>query len=225
SHIHFVVRDDAGTSALLFETSDTTWQAYNQYGGTSLYMGNGPGGGAQAGRAYKVSYNRPFNTRAQAGTFGVTDFVWYTEYPLVRWLEMNGYDVSYFSGLDSDRRGALIKNHKTFVSVGHDEYWSGNQRANVEAARDAGVNLAFFSGNEVYWKTEYAPSTDGAHTPNRTMITYKDSLSNRPVNPDGVWTGLWADGRFSPPHDGGNPANSLTGTVTTINRGPVEQGI
>ena len=74
---------------------------------------------------------------------------------MVRWLERNGYDVSYFTGVDSDRLGAEIREHRAFLSVGHDEYWSGGQRANVEAARDAGVNLAFFSGNEVFWKTRW----------------------------------------------------------------------
>ena len=43
-----------------------------------------------------------------------------------------------------------------FISSGHDEYWSASQRANVNAARDAGVNLAFFSGNEMFWKTRWA---------------------------------------------------------------------
>ena len=57
NHIVFVVRDDTGTSDILFQTSDTTWQAYNQYGGNSLYVGS------PAGRAYEVSYNRPFTTR------------------------------------------------------------------------------------------------------------------------------------------------------------------
>ena len=54
SHVTFIVRDDDGHSDVLFQTSDTTWQAYNQYGGNSLYVGS------PAGRAYKVSYNRPF---------------------------------------------------------------------------------------------------------------------------------------------------------------------
>ena len=81
---------------------------------------------------------------------------------MVRFLEANGYDVSYTTGVDTDRRGDLIKNHKTFLSVGHDEYWSGTQRANVEAARDAGVNLAFFSGNEVFWKTRWENSMTDA---------------------------------------------------------------
>ena len=74
---------------------------------------------------------------------------------MTRFLERNGYDVSYFAGIDSDRLGSEILNHKIFLSVGHDEYWSGDQRLNVEAARDAGVNLAFFSGNEVFWKTRF----------------------------------------------------------------------
>ena len=52
----------------------------------------------------------------------------------------------------------MLLNHNVFMSSGHDEYWSGGQRANVEAARDAGVNLAFFSGNEVFWKTRWEPS-------------------------------------------------------------------
>ena len=61
NHIPFVVRDDDGHSDLLFQTSDTTWQAYNQYGGNSLYVGS------PVGRALKVSYNRPFTTRGNGG--------------------------------------------------------------------------------------------------------------------------------------------------------------
>ncbi len=73
---------------------------------------------------------------------------------MVRWLEENGYDVSYIGGVDIDACAAsLLQQHKVFMSVGHDEYWSANQRATVEAARDAGVNLAFFSGNQIFWKT------------------------------------------------------------------------
>ena len=64
SHIPFVVRNDASHSDLLFQTSDTTWQAYNAYGGNSLYSG---GPGTNPGRAYKVSYNRPFTTRGTSG--------------------------------------------------------------------------------------------------------------------------------------------------------------
>ena len=105
------------------------------------------------------------------------------EYPMVRWLERNGYDVSYTTGVDSDRRGAELLEHKVFLSVGHDEYWSGGQRTNVEAARDAGVNLAFFSGNEVFWKTRWETSIDGPADRPRTLVSYKETHADAKIDP------------------------------------------
>ena len=175
SHITFIVRDDASTSDIVFQTADPTWHAYNTYGGSSFYQG-----GAN-GRAYKLSYNRPFSTR---GTAGGRDFYFGAEYAGVRFLERNGYDVSYMAGVDTDRRGNLIRNHKVFLSVGHDEYWSGAQRANVEAARDAGVNLQFLAGNEVYWRTRYEPSADASRTAYRTLVTYKETWGNAKIDPN-----------------------------------------
>jgi len=105
---------DSSHSDILEQTSDTTWQAYNDYGGNSLYAGN------PVGRAYKVSYNRP-------GNYMNGFFI--HEYGMFRFLEANGYDVTYFTGVDTDRNGALISQHKVFMSLGHDEYWSGGQRA------------------------------------------------------------------------------------------------
>jgi hypothetical protein len=211
SHIPFVVRDDSSHSAAVFQTSDSTWQAYNTYGGNSLYVGS------PVGRAYKISYNRPITTR---GT-GPEDYVFNAEYPMVRWMEANGYDVSYIAGVDADRSGGLLTNHKTFLSVGHDEYWSNQQRVNVEAARDAGVNLAFFSGNEVFWKTRWEASTDGSNTAYRTMVCYKETHANAKIDPTTAWTGSWRDPRFSPPADGGRPENNLTGTSFKVNSGTV----
>ena len=213
SHVPFVVRNDGGRSDLLFQTSDTTWQAYNQYGGNSLYVG-GPGNAPA--RAYKVSYNRPITTRGALAANALFN----AEYPMVRWLEANGFDVSYISGIDTDRTGPAQlnpANHKVFMSVGHDEYWSGAQRANVEAARNAGLHLAFFSGNEVFWKTRYEASIDGSGTPYRTLVSYKETHANAQIDPAGpsVWTGTWRDPRFSPPADGGWPENGLTGTIFT----------
>jgi phosphodiesterase/alkaline phosphatase D-like protein len=217
SHIVFVVRDDSSHSEILFQTSDTTWQAYNQYGGNSLYVGS------PAGRAYKVSYNRPITTRGTSPE----DFVFNAEYPMVRWLEANGYDVSYTTGIDTERRGALITNHKTFMSVGHDEYWSGTQRANVEAARDAGVNMAFFSGNEVFWKTRWENSISSPATSYRTLVCYKETHANAVIDPldPPTWTGTWRDPRFSPPADGGRPENALTGTIFLVNSGTPTLGV
>jgi hypothetical protein len=144
NEVAFVVRDDTSTSKILFQTSDESWQAYNSYGGqtgrsgntvysgqggNSLYTGTGPG--AQ-GSAYKVSYNRPLYGE------GDENFIFNAEVPMLKFLEANGYDLSYTTDVDSARRGNLITNHKTFLSVGHDEYWSNEQRNNVEAARAAG---------------------------------------------------------------------------------------
>jgi hypothetical protein len=222
SHIVFVVRNDASHSAVLFQTSDESWQAYNGYQGSSFY---GPSDQFDLNnRGYKVSYNRPFTTRGfqeESATF-----VFGAEYPMVRWLEENGYDVSYFTGVDAARSGNLILNHKLFLSVGHDEYWSGQRRTNVEAARDAGVNLAFFSGNEVFWKTRWENSVDGSNTPYRTLVCYKETLGPSsspsaaaaadPLDPP-IWTGTWRDNTKSPPADGGRPENSLTGTIFMVN--------
>ncbi|MGI8569317.1 MAG: N,N-dimethylformamidase beta subunit family domain-containing protein [Methylocella sp.] len=102
------------------------------------------------------------------------------------------------------------------MSVGHDEYWSGNHRANVEAARAARVHLAFFSGNEMFWKTRWESSIDGSGTRYRTLVCYKetnaDVIPGTRIDPNPAWTGTWRDPTFSPPSDGGRPANALTGT-------------
>lgn len=225
SHMVFVVRDDNGRSDVLLQTADETWQAYNRYGLGNSYAGmSGVGENTgQANRAYKVSYNRPIINRET----GDVNQVFNAEYPMIRWLERNGYDVSYFTGVDADRRGEEIKEHKLYLSVGHDEYWSGNHRKNVEAARDAGVNLAFLSGNEVFWKTRFEASVDGSNTPYRTMAIYKETHSR--ISPTGelqpggkidplkdVWTGTWRDSSpFNP--EGAQPENALTGTIFTVN--------
>ena len=209
SHIVFVVRNDGSHSDLLMQTSDTTWQAYNSYGGSSFYVPT-----TFNTQADKVSYNRPVLTRDIAGG---RDFLFSNEYPMIRFLERNGYDVSYISGVDTARYGSLLLNHKVFLSVGHDEYWSGQARANVQAARDAGVSLAFFSGNEIYWKTRWEPSYDGTSTDYRTLVCYKETWADAKIDPTSAWTGTWRDPRFSPPADGGYPENAMSGTMFQSN--------
>ncbi len=211
SLVPFVVRDDASHSDIVYQTSDLTWQAYNNYGGHSLY---GDTIFNLSTRAHKVSFNRPFNTRE----FAANNFIFWSEYPMIRWLEANGYDVSYISGIDVARNGSLLLNHRMFMSSGHDEYWDTVQRANVQAARDAGVNLAFFSGNEMFWKTRWESSIDGSNTPFRTIVCYKETLGDAvdPLDPP-TWTGTWRDPSKSPPADGGRPENGLTGTLFMVN--------
>ena len=130
---------------------------------------------------------------------------------MVRWLEADGYDVSYFTSVDADRNGGAIGNHKVYLSAGLDEYASGARRGNIEAAREQGVNLAFFSGGEFFWKSRWENSIDGADTPYRTLVCYRETLngvSPGSANPS-VWTGTWRD-PFSPPDDGRRPENAFT---------------
>merc|ERR1719357_699498 len=204
SLIYFVVRDDESKADVVFQTSDTTWQAYNLYGGANTYYGVLI---PPYRRAYKVSYNRPFQTRATRAV----NILFGAEYPMIRWLESNGYDVTYQSGIDTDRNEAkMLNNHRLFLSVGHDEYWSGKQRENVEMARDNGMNLAFFSGNEVFWRIRW--ENDQRH-----LVVYKESQEKAKKDPNMTeWTGTWRDARpFNP--IGAKPENSLTGTIFTVN--------
>ncbi|MBP2447963.1 VCBS repeat-containing protein [Rhizobium leguminosarum] len=220
NQIPFIVRDDASHSDIVFQTSDETWQAYNGWGGANFYGGNGPATGQGAGRAYALSYNRPIATRDGVGTYaGPQDYLFGAEYAGIYWLEQNGYDVSYLSGIDVDRYGSLLLNHKTYVDAGHDEYWSGQQRTNVEAARDAGVNLMFWSGNEVYWRTRWGNAYSADGTPYRTLISYKETWGppGTSLDPSNEWTGTFRDPRLSPPAIGGdNPENSLTGQLFKV---------
>jgi len=106
------------------------------------------------------------------------------------------------------------------MTIGHDEYWSKEHRGNVEAARNAGVHLAFFTGNEVYWKTRWENS-DGSE--DRTLVCYKEgylgdgSLGERTCgykcDPSAEWTGLW---RTGDDYDAGTPESGLTGQMSWV---------
>jgi len=214
SHIVFIVRNDSSHSAVLFQTNDSTWQAYNYYGGGSFYGPNSPSFDL-SNRSYKVSYNRPVMTRGFDNESAT--WVFGSNYPMVRWLEANGYDVTYFTDVDAARNGSLILNHKLYMADGHDEYVSGPERANIKAARDAGVNLALFTGNGMFWKTRWENSIDGSNTAYRTLVCYKETLAFAKIDPTSTWTGTWRDPSFSPPADGGQPENVLQGTIFMVN--------
>ena len=214
AHIYFIVRDDSSHADVLFQTSDSTWQAYNlspsSLAPSKLTGAPGASGSFYQGNiATKVSYNRPFYM-LYVDNPPTNNLFFHFEYSAIRFLEKNGFNVSYFTNVDAERNGPLIKNHKLFLSVGHDEYWSKGQRENVEAARDSGVNLAFFSGNSVYWKTRWENDF-------RTLVCYKESKGDVKIDPSPEWTGTWRDPRNSPPSDGGRPENELIGNIFTVN--------
>ncbi|MES2352821.1 MAG: DUF4082 domain-containing protein [Pseudomonadota bacterium] len=183
TYIWFVVRNDSSGSQLLFQSSFTTFQAYNEFGSTerrSLYTFNSTNGQA----AQKVSFDRPFaQVTIDPGLYNNPLFY---EYNMIRWLESQGYDVTYVTNLDVHQNASLLRQHKAFLSVGHDEYWSKEMRDGVEQARDAGINLGFFSANTAYWRVRFEPSSSGQA--NRVMACYKyPEILPDPVAPTYRW--------------------------------------
>lgn len=208
NRVMFVVRNDASTSPILASTSDETWVAYNTYGGSNLYFGTTS---APNGRAYKVSYNRPLLNAVQY--YDKRNTFFNAEYPMVRWLERNGYNVSYTTNVDTVIAPQRLLQHRVFLTMGHNEYVSREERGAMNQARANGVDLASFTANEVYWKTRWESSIAPDAQPYTTEVCYKESNAGRKIDPSPLWTGLWRDTRFSPPSDSGPPENELTGTI------------
>jgi len=177
-YILFAVRDDSRFSDVIMAQTVNTSAAYSTWGGKSLY-GTIANRSDTANRAVKVSFNRPYywDPGQGAGVF----FEW--EFGMLKWLEGEGYDVSYATNVDVDEDPNLLLSHKAFLSVGHDEYWSWKMRDNVEHARDAGVSLGFFSGNTSYWQVRYENSVVD-NLPARTIVGYKTSWAQDPITPD-----------------------------------------
>jgi N,N-dimethylformamidase beta subunit-like, C-terminal len=201
SFIVFVVRDDARAAALVFQSSVTTFAAYNNWGGKSLYGFNSGGAPAR-----KVSFDRPYAANPYGVRLdGAGDFLRRWEYNLVRYLEREGYDVTYVTDVDTHERpvadGSLV-----FLSVGHDEYWSWEMREHVEAARGHGVHLAFLGADACYWQIRFEPDRRGV--PDRTIVGYKEAagdldplaIDGKPQN-DRLVTGRWRDRPTSRPED------------------------
>jgi PKD repeat protein len=162
--ITFTVRDDNRTpkSEVLFVLPRATYEAYNDWGGKSLYYDTGGGENTVAGtpRAVKVSFERPMNDPRVGNRFIGPDFY------LIQWLEKEGYDVSYTDDISVSENPSQLLGHKIDIVSGHSEYWSEEQMNGFFAARNAGVNIAAFSGNTAYWKVRYENN-------GQTLVCYK----------------------------------------------------
>lgn len=228
SYIPFVVRNDNIESTVLFKFSVTTHQAYNWYPGMlyspvsnvkngksfySVYSGGVPLPGFPANgtlQARQLSFNRPYGIISNFGiydTLGVS-FINY-EYPMIRWVEKEGFDTTYITDIDLHGDPSLSPyillagKHKVLLSVGHDEYWSWEMRDNAEKARNKNhlpLNISFFSANSVYWQVRFENSSSSgtypANAPYRTMVGYKEYARD-----------LSLPGAQDPYFSDGNPAN------------------
>ncbi|HWD07576.1 MAG TPA: N,N-dimethylformamidase beta subunit family domain-containing protein, partial [Actinomycetota bacterium] len=168
SYIPLTIRDDSSTAAYVIDNDVTTWQAYNLFDGYDLYQG--PHG--YASRSRIVTFDRPYALGTGSG-----DFLG-NELHVVSLMESLGLDVSYSTDVDLDEQPSLLGNHKVFLSLGHDEYYSLAMRNGLEAALGKGVNLVFFGANAIYRHIRFQPSALG---PDRMEIDYKDA-SEDPLN-------------------------------------------
>lgn len=171
TYVPFDVLKQNSTSSYLAVTPDTTYAAYNDWGGASLYETDKTVNGSIIGEAdttakgTKVSLNRPYVQ--EAGSSQVLVY----EVQAVRWMERQGYDVSYISNINLQNVPGQLLNHKAYISLGHDEYWTKEMRDGVENARNSGVGLVFMGADAAYWQMRFEP--DHAGVPNRIVVCYK----------------------------------------------------
>jgi hypothetical protein len=148
--------DDARPSQILVQVPVNTWEAYNPWGGLSLYT---------EPRALRISFDRPFAPQA-------TSPLWW-EIQLVRFLEREGYDVAYQTDLDTSVDPASLSRHRLVIVPGHDEYWTLAMRDGFDNALATGTNLAFTGSNDAYWNIRYEDA-------GRTILTYKSMYDPNP---------------------------------------------
>lgn len=187
SLIPLVVKDTRPAD-LLFQSSVTTFEAYNKWGGESLYADADDG--IAGHKAVQVSFDRPY-----ASYDGTADLLRW-EASFARYLERNAYDVTYSTNLDVVREGAnAVQKRGAFLSVGHDEYWPIDQRPLMDSMRDAGVPLLFFTANPAYWRTRLSdPGADGNA---RVLTCYKQYPQNDPMAGTPQATGRFRDAPFN----------------------------
>jgi hypothetical protein len=205
NYVPFLVRDDTRQAGLLYQQPVNTYQAYNSWGGKSLYTYNS----ANGVRAYKVSFDRPYEGDGSGDYFG-----W--EVYLVQWLEQTGYDVTYSTDVDAQANPSRLRSVKGVLVPGHSEYWSKGMYDAAQAARDAGVSLGFVGSNDIYWQVRYEASAAGVG--NRVLVCYKTSDPPNPVDPitatsPGLTTTQW---RLTPAN---RPEQALIGIQFTSQTG------
>ena len=191
TYLPVTIRDDRQAD-LYFQSSITTWQAYNAWGGESLYADSDDA--IPGGFAVQVTFDRPY-----LAWYGTGQLLRGEQY-MARYLERYGYDVSYTTNLDVSREGVdALKKRGAFLSVGHDEYWPGPERDAVETARDSGVPLYFFGANPAYWKIRLSePGADG----NARVITcYKKQPDKDPLAGTPDRTGRFRDAPINRPEE------------------------
>jgi hypothetical protein len=144
------VRSATTRDAVVIVNENTTWHAYNRWGGASLCRG----ATGFADRAYGVSLDRPIDDGMGTGDY------WENEAPIGRLAEKLGLPVAYVT--DTDLHADLLDGAPAVISLGHDEYPSQAMWDALVAARDQqGTNLAFLGANAMYRHLRLGPTPIG----------------------------------------------------------------
>ncbi|MBJ6764404.1 hypothetical protein JGU66_26840 [Myxococcaceae bacterium JPH2] len=192
SYVLFVVRSDERKGAALVQVPVTTFQAYNFWGGESLYNDSL---GLSGGHAKRVSFDRPYANGNGSGEY--FNYV----HQFVLWAEAKGHDLVYVTNPDLDRDPSLLLGQRLFLAVGHDEYWSRPGREAVVAALASGVNLAFLAGDTSCWLIRLEPSFSGV--PRRRQVCFKDEAPREdPLAHSNVITVRWRNPLLNEPENG-----------------------
>jgi hypothetical protein len=157
-YVPITVRSAGTAGKVVILIDNTTWQAYNAWGGYSLY--HGPDG-RPADRGYAVSFDRPYDLD------GADKFVFFDQ-AAIALAERTGIPLAYETDVDLDQHPGLLKGARAVITLGHDEYYSLVMRDALAAARDAGTNLAFLGANAIFRHIRFADS-------GRVIICYKDA--------------------------------------------------
>ncbi|MEA5508042.1 DUF4082 domain-containing protein [Halotia wernerae UHCC 0503] len=148
----FVLRDDALKSDIIYKFGFATHLAYNVFSYNGANRKSTYSGGE---RALQITHDRPW----EANTYNMNavnsnPLRW--EVNTIRWLEKNGYRVSYCCGQDIDKQGSnFVKKYRVFMNSGHDEYWSFKEYKAIKEAIEAGVNVVSLSANTCYWNIKW----------------------------------------------------------------------
>ena len=178
SYVPLTVWDPTSHATYLVKNDVYTWQAWNPYGGYDFYAGRGacPGGVYPlCSRARVVSYDRPYGY-----VDGAADFLG-SEYPLVRFAEEHGLDVTYVTDINIDEDPGILAAHRVLLSLGHDEAWSLTERQAAQDAEQHGMNVIFFAASAMLRHVRPQASPIG---PERELVDYRDSSAD-PLNGKG----------------------------------------
>jgi hypothetical protein len=167
----FIVRSHA-PKGLLVELPTATWQAYNEWGGDSLYPGGKHVEASGSTQGVEVSYDRPYQSQTGAGQFFIR------EVAIVRFLERYGYPASYTTIDSLDAEPEQVAPAKALIDAGHSEYWSTRDEEAFAHARDAGASLMFFSSDTMAWRVRFA--ADAAGRDAHRIVAYKQSAARDP---------------------------------------------